>query len=76
MVNLRRSLFASIIPTVAEPDFLPLQDAAKAYRTSTDTLYRLIRAGRLAKYRREFDRRTWLKRSELDAAFKPRRQTP
>jgi hypothetical protein len=54
-------------------DYLPIQEAARAYRTSTDTLYKLLAAGRLTKYRRDFDKRTWVKRSELDVIFKPKR---
>ena len=53
-------------------DYLPIQEAAKVYRTSDDTLYRLLSAGKLTRYRRDHDLRTWLKRSELDAIFKIR----
>jgi excisionase family DNA binding protein len=61
-----------IIPAVELGDYLPIQEAAKLYSTSDDTLYRLLSAGRLKRFRREMDKRTWLKRSELDAIFKPK----
>jgi len=51
---------------------MPIKEAATFYRTSQHTLYRLLAAGRLTRYRREFDKKTWLKRSELDAIFKPK----
>jgi hypothetical protein len=54
-------------------DWLPIQEAAKEYKVSTDTLYRLLAMGRLTKFRREFDKRTWVKRSELDVIFRPKR---
>ena len=53
-------------------DYLPIQEAARAYRTSDDTLYRLVSAGKLRRYKRDHDLRTWLKRSELDSVFKIR----
>jgi excisionase family DNA binding protein len=53
-------------------DYLPIQEAARAYRTSDDTLYRLLAAGKLKRYRRDHDLRTWLKRSELEAVFQIR----
>jgi excisionase family DNA binding protein len=59
-------------PATVDDDYLPIQEAAKRYRTSDDTLYRLIAAGKLRRYRREMDRKTWVKRSELDRVFRPR----
>ncbi len=53
-------------------DYLPIQEAARLYQVSDDTLYRLITAGRLKRFRREMDKRTWLRRSELDALFTPK----
>ena len=55
-----------------ESEFLPLQQAAKVYGVSQDSLYRLLAAGKLKRYRREMDKKTWLKRSELDAVFTPK----
>jgi hypothetical protein len=61
------------IPAVADlADYLPIQEAARTYRTSQHTLYRLLAAGKLTRYRREMDKKTWLKCSELDAIFKPK----
>ena len=53
-------------------DFLPIQQAAKAYGVSQDSLYRLLAVGKLKRYRREMDKKTWLKRSELDKVFMPK----
>jgi excisionase family DNA binding protein len=61
-----------IIPASVDDDYLPIQEAAKLYRTSDDTLYKLIAAGKLKRYRREMDRKTWVKRSELDKVFRPK----
>jgi excisionase family DNA binding protein len=61
-----------IIRTVELGDYLPIQEAARLYRVSDDTLYRLLAAGKLRRYRRESDKRTWLKRSELEAMFTPK----
>jgi hypothetical protein len=72
----RRGIGTRIIPGVADlADYLPIQEAAKAYKTSDDTLYRLLAAGKLTRYQRDHDQRTWLKRSELDAIFKIRPAT-
>jgi len=62
----------SIIRAVELGDYLPIKEAAKLYRVSDDTLYRLLASGDLRRYRRERDKRTWLKRSELDAFFAPK----
>lgn len=61
-----------IIPAVELGDYLPIQEAAKLYQVSDDTLYRLLAGGRLKRYRREADKRTWLRRAELDALFTPK----
>ncbi len=53
-------------------EFLPLADAAKHYGTGRTTLYRLLKEGRLKRYRREYDKRTWLRVEELEAMFRPR----
>lgn len=61
------------IPSVELDDYLPIKEAAKTYRTSDDTLRRLLASGKLTKFGRDYDKRIWLKRSELDAIFKPKR---
>ncbi len=63
---------AFTIPAVELDDYLPIKEAAKTYKTSDDTLRRLLAAGKLTRFRRDYDKRIWLKRSELDAAFKPK----
>ena len=60
------------IATVELDDYLPIKEAAKTYKTSDDTLRRLLASGKLTKFGRDYDKRIWLKRSELDAVFKPR----
>jgi hypothetical protein len=50
-------------------DYIPLRDAMRVYRVSDDTLFRLIRLGRLRKHKRPFDRRTWLERCQLEELF-------
>lgn len=55
-----------------ELGYLPIKEAAKLYKVSEDSLYRLLAAGRLTRYKREMDKRTWLKRSELDEFFTPK----
>ena len=60
------------IPSVELDHYLPIKEAAKTYRTSDDTLRRLLASGKLTKFGRDYDKRIWLKRSELDAIFKPR----
>lgn len=68
----RLSATMTLVPDL--DDYLPLQDAAREYRTSDDTLFRLIREGTLQRHKRPNDRRTWLLREELDRHFgRPRR---
>jgi len=50
-------------------DYIPLRDAIAEYRTSDDTLFRLIRERVLTRHKRPNDRRTWLLREQLDAHF-------
>jgi hypothetical protein len=64
-----------LIPTIANvelDDYLPIKEAAKTYKTSDDTLRRLLGTGKLTRFGRDYDKRIWLKRSELDAIFKPK----
>ena len=61
---------SATIEAVPELDrYIPVRDAVREYRTSDDTLFRLIRQGVLQKHRRPNDRRTWLLREELDRHF-------
>lgn len=73
-MNLSKSL-RRLIPTIASvelDDYLPIKEAAKLYKTSDDTLRRLLVGGKLTRFRRDHDKRIWIKRSELDAIFKPK----
>lgn len=57
--------------------FVPLREAAREYRISRETMHKLLRDGKLTRYRRQYDRRVWLKRIELDsvlARFEPDRE--
>lgn len=48
---------------------ISLQEATTHYRVGIATLYRLLAAGQLTRYRRPHDRRTYLDRAELDRVF-------
>lgn len=52
---------------------VPLRDAARDAGVSTETIYRLIRAKKLGKFRRFGDRRTFVDEEELRAALGFRR---
>jgi excisionase family DNA binding protein len=52
-------------PDNAPVDRVPIAEAAERLRVSRDTLERLIRAGRLKRYRRFGDRKTYV---DLDEA--------
>ena len=63
----RLSATMTLVPDL--DDYIPIRDAMREYRTSDDTLFRLIRQGILEKLKRPNDRRTWLRRAQLDAHF-------
>ncbi len=48
------------------PEFLTIRDAAGRYGISRRTLYRLVAAGRLVRFRRPGDARTYLRVAQLD----------
>jgi hypothetical protein len=54
------------------PDLIALDDAAKEYEVGVTTLYRYLRQGRLARYQKLPDRRTFIDRRELERLFEPR----
>ena len=56
-------------------DYIDIKNATKTYGVSRTTLYRYIDAGKLKDYKRGFSKRTWLKKSEIEALidFKPNR---
>lgn len=49
-----------------DPDLLPIQSAAERYAISLSVLYRYLREGRLSRYRRGFDRVTYVDSHEID----------
>lgn len=55
------------------PDLVPIQDAAAEFGLDRGTLYRYIKRGKLKKWRREMDVKTYIDREELRKLleFKP-----
>jgi excisionase family DNA binding protein len=51
---------------------MTITEAASVYMVSEGALYRLLRQGRLTRYRRGADRRTYLSIEELDRELRPR----
>jgi predicted site-specific integrase-resolvase len=54
------------------PDLIALDDAAKEYEVGVTTLYRYLRQGRVTRYQKLPDRRTFIDRRELERLFEPR----
>jgi Helix-turn-helix domain len=54
------------------PDLIAVDDAAKEYEVGVTTLYRYMRQGRLVRYQKLPDRRTFIDRRELERLFEPR----
>jgi excisionase family DNA binding protein len=54
-----------------EDEFLAIEEAAKRYGRSRDTLDRLARAGRLKKHKAAGDKRVYLRIAELDQVLRP-----
>jgi predicted site-specific integrase-resolvase len=54
------------------PDLIPLQQAAQEFGVDPATLYRYLKAGRLTRYRRAMDVRTYLDRAQIKRLLKPR----
>ena len=52
---------------------MPLQEAASTYGVDRVTLHRYIRRGKLAKYQRSFDKRTYVDAIQIEALLEPRR---
>lgn len=50
-------------------DAIPLTQAVTEFKISESTLYRMIRAGELTRYRRRGDRRTFVDREQLQAVL-------
>jgi predicted site-specific integrase-resolvase len=49
-----------------------MAEAAKQYEVSRARLFEFIRDGKLRRYRRPGDRRTWLKVEEVEQLLRPR----
>jgi predicted site-specific integrase-resolvase len=54
------------------PDLTPIALAAAEFRVSQATLYAYLKAGRLKRYKRAMDRKTYLDRDEIRRLLKPR----
>ncbi len=65
-----------------DQEFLTIQAATQRYRVSRRTLYRLVAAGRLVRFRRPGDARTYLRVDQLDEQLRlqpvpvPRKPAP
>jgi hypothetical protein len=53
-------------------EFLPLAEAPRHYGIGRTRLFEFVRDGKLKRYRREGDRRTWLAVAELEELLRPR----
>jgi len=55
------------------PDLVPLQQAAGEFGVNPASLYRYLKRGKLTRYRRELDQKTYIDRAELRALleFRP-----
>lgn len=51
---------------------IPLQQAAREFGVDPATLYRYLKAGRLTRYRRAMDVRTYVDRAQIKRLLKPR----
>jgi hypothetical protein len=55
-----------------EGEFLPVVEAVRYYGVGRASLFTFLREGKLQRYRREGDRRTWLSVEELERLLRPR----
>jgi len=55
------------------PDIISVDEAARALGLSRTTVFKFLRQGKLARYRREGDKRTLVDRQELTQLVEPRR---
>jgi predicted site-specific integrase-resolvase len=53
-------------------EFLVMAEAARHYGIGRTRLFAFVRDGKLRRYRREGDRRTWLSVEELERLLRPR----
>ncbi len=54
-----------------DPDYRSIDEARREYQVGRNLLFRLLKEGKLTRYKREGDRRTLLSRQELDRLFTP-----
>ena len=60
-------------------DFLTVEEAASALARSVPTIWRLIRKHKLQTFKRPMDRRTYVRRGDLEgltSEFTPRHEEP
>lgn len=55
------------------PDLIPLQQAAQEFGVDPATLHRYLKAGRLTRYKRAMDVRTYLDRQQIKRLLTPRK---
>lgn len=55
-----------------DTDYRSIDEARREYQVGRNLLFRLLKEGKLTRYKREGDRRTLLSRQELDRLFTPR----
>lgn len=61
---------------MADRDYLSIDEARREYQVGRNLLFRVLKEGKLTRYRREGDRRTLLSLKELDRLFTPRPADP
>jgi hypothetical protein len=54
------------------PSLLPISEAADRFRVSKRSLQRYVAAGKLLRYRRGFDARTFVDRRQVERLLRPR----
>lgn len=54
------------------PDLIPLVQAAADFGVDRATIYRYLKAGRLKRYKKGMDRRTYIDREQLKKILRPR----
>jgi predicted site-specific integrase-resolvase len=54
------------------PDLIPIEEAAAEFGAAQTSLYRYLKAGRLKRYKKALDRRTFVDRQELRRLVRPR----
>jgi len=57
---------------VQVPDVIPVAEAAAQFKVSRASLFALMSQGKLKRYRKPLDRRTFVDRQELKRLLRPR----